>query len=148
VTLLYTALALAAPAAPVATNPIQYVYDQLISTGVVGAVAVLFIVFWVKALRRLDQRDTECAAKIEARDTEIKTLRDQQATREAAIHATYNARMEAHGETYRELTCVVLEALNDNSSSHSEFSEVLRQVLNVLRANEKALDNFLAKEEK
>lgn len=130
-------------AAETAANPIQYAYEQLISTGVAGAVAVLFLVLWMRAQRKWDHRENELVAKIESKNQELAAKQEQAIAKEIAFRDTYTVWAEKQSETYRDLTRVVLDALNANSRSHSENSEVLRQVLEVLHTNERALDNFL-----
>ena len=103
-------------------DPISMVWEQFMTTGVVGACAVLFGVLWFRQIQRQDKRETE-------HDQLIQALQLQLLTREDAYRQELLRLSQQFFGGIKELTDQVMNTLVESSAAATKQTEVLRQVV-------------------
>lgn len=121
-----------------ALDPLTKVYSEFLSTGIVGAVAILFLTLWRQSVRKKEQRQTEYEAVYQSMVAD----KDKQA--EACRSLIQVQSREFHDEL-KELTQQLMGLLKEKSVSETKVTEVLQQVVSVQRDVDRTLSVFLAR---
>lgn len=112
------------------------VYEQFLGTGVVGAVAVLFIIMWRQALKREGEKEKEWADRFEA------LWKEREAA--AKLHAEELQKLaQRFHDEIKSLTDEILDTIKEQLTAETKRDEVLRQVVTVQGSVERTLDRFL-----
>ena len=110
-------------------NPLSAAYEQIFSTGIVGA----FCLILGYAVYRLYQSKEQQKQKA---DEERQAVIDRLSGEINDVHRCYHDEM-------KELTCQIMDVLKDKAVSETKITEVLKQVVDVQDGVERTLNRFL-----
>jgi len=130
-----------------ASNPLGKAYDQLLATGVVGAIALILGYVVYKLYRsKEDQRksaDEAFAAAIKLKDDEYKRLVELKDAQEEKFRQEIQKIGREYHNELKELTDQLMELMREKSSSETKVTEVLQQVVSVQSDVERTLNKFI-----
>jgi len=130
-----------------AGTPLGKAYDQLLATGVVGAIAVIlgFVVYRLyksKEEQRKSDNDTY-EAMVKLKDEQFSQLVALKDTQEEKFRNEVQQLSREYHNELKELTEQLMALLKEKSASEARVTEVLQQVVTVQSDVERTLNRFL-----